>query len=247
MRFLLVACVLVILILICIPTAEATYPGNYYDTQWPLEHWAYPACDMLAERGCLKSFDVNYFNGSESREYIDFLTATIELFEYLDTNESKTSFDRDQWALRRIAEVMFTEFGDKLVIAKLKLGVGSYYFENPQQLQHVDRTEEYVRGLLGRELGGGSARLTAYDDVPKDHWAYAKLAAFRELGYLERYPVDFFSSDRVLTRYEFAQAIDMLADSIDLHGAQPGLIEQEVFDLILEFRDTMPELAGSLR
>src|SRR2546428_7356385 len=60
-----------------------------------------------------------------------------------------------------------------------------------------------------------AANPTAYDDVDKDHWAYNALNYLTNKGVLEGYPDGFFKGDRTLTRYEFAQAIARLLDSID--------------------------------
>jgi len=56
---------------------------------------------------------------------------------------------------------------------------------------------------------------TSYEDVPTDHWAYNALDYLTERGVLEGYPDGFFKGDRTLTRYEFAQAIARLLDTID--------------------------------
>jgi len=59
----------------------------------------------------------------------------------------------------------------------------------------------------------------SYEDVPKDHWAYNALDYLTEEGVLEGYPDGYFKGDRTLTRYEFAQAIARLLDTIDKGGA----------------------------
>ncbi|MCC7478054.1 S-layer homology domain-containing protein, partial [bacterium] len=41
---------------------------------------------------------------------------------------------------------------------------------------------------------------SAYDDVPRDHWAYNALDYLTERGVLEGYPDGFFKGDRTLTR-----------------------------------------------
>ncbi len=65
-------------------------------------------------------------------------------------------------------------------------------------------------------LGFGVAwAASAYDDVPADHWAYNALDYLTQRGVLEGYPDGFFKGDRTLTRYEFAQAIARLLDTIE--------------------------------
>ncbi len=54
--------------------------------------------------------------------------------------------------------------------------------------------------------------LSAYGDVPLSHWAYTALDELSQTPWLEGYPEGFFSSGRVLTMYEHAQAIFRLID-----------------------------------
>ena len=61
---------------------------------------------------------------------------------------------------------------------------------------------------------GAAWAASAYDDVPTDHWAYNALDYLTQRGVLEGYPDGFFKGDRTLTRYEFAQAIARLLDTI---------------------------------
>ena len=65
---------------------------------------------------------------------------------------------------------------------------------------------------------------SAYDDVPTDHWAYNALDYLTEKGVLEGYPGGFFKGDRTLTRYEFAQAIARLLDTIQQKGATDEIV-----------------------
>jgi len=53
-----------------------------------------------------------------------------------------------------------------------------------------------------------------YADVPVDHWAYGTLQYLTERGILEGFPDGFFQGDRTLTRYEFAQAVAKLSDTV---------------------------------
>lgn len=59
---------------------------------------------------------------------------------------------------------------------------------------------------------------TAYDDVPTTHWAYQALSALQLEGWLEGYPEGFFSGERTLTRYEVAQAVARVLDTMDNPG-----------------------------
>lgn len=85
------------------------------------------------------------------------------------------------------------------------------------------------------------AQGTAYDDVPTDHWAYNALDYLTERGVLEGYPDGFFKGDRTLTRYEFAQAIARLLDTIDATNPDEQIrIMAET--LRAEFSDQLAEL-----
>ena len=63
------------------------------------------------------------------------------------------------------------------------------------------------------------AAASSYEDVQPDHWAYNALDYLTEQGVLEGYPDGYFKGDRTLTRYEFAQAIARLLDTINTNGA----------------------------
>src|SRR5512147_393700 len=86
---------------------------------------------------------------------------------------------------------------------------------------------------------------SAYDDVPRDHWAYNALDYLTERGVLEGYPDGFFKGDRTLTRYEFAQAVARLLDTI-----QAGNVEEQIKimadTLRAEFSDQLAEMSKQI-
>jgi hypothetical protein len=82
---------------------------------------------------------------------------------------------------------------------------------------------------------------SAYDDVPRDHWAYNALDYLTERGVLEGYPDGFFKGDRTLTRYEFAQAVARLLDTIG-NGDWEDQINVMAESLRAEFSDQLAEL-----
>jgi hypothetical protein len=84
----------------------------------------------------------------------------------------------------------------------------------------------------------------AYEDVPRDHWAYNALDYLTDRGVLEGYPDGFFKGDRTLTRYEFAQAIARLLDSIGTPSDENIRIMAET--LRAEFSDQLAELQRSV-
>lgn len=82
---------------------------------------------------------------------------------------------------------------------------------------------------------------SAYDDVPTDHWAYNALDYLTQRGVLEGYPDGFFKGDRTLTRYEFAQAVARLLDTIGQQNADEQ-IRIMADTLRAEFSDQLAEL-----
>lgn len=103
-----------------------------------------------------------------------------------------------------------------------------------------------------------------FQDVPRDHWAYAALQKLAAAGVLEGYPpTGDFRGQRAMTRYEFAVAIARLLDRIsgptdnsaliarlDALEARPipDVTRAQVNDLIAalqrEFRDELARLGG---
>jgi hypothetical protein len=86
---------------------------------------------------------------------------------------------------------------------------------------------------------------SAYDDVSRDHWAYNALDYLTERGVLEGYPDGFFKGDRTLTRYEFAQAVARLLDTIG-DGVNDESIKVMAETLRAEFSDQLAELNRSI-
>jgi len=86
---------------------------------------------------------------------------------------------------------------------------------------------------------------SAYDDVPRDHWAYNALDYLTERGVLEGYPDGFFKGDRTLTRYEFAQAVARLLDTIG-NGNVDEQIKVMAESLRAEFSDQLAAINEKL-
>src|SRR5690349_11736660 len=55
---------------------------------------------------------------------------------------------------------------------------------------------------------------SAFQDLPRDNWAYKALGRLQDAGFLPGYPMGQFSGMRTLTRYEIALAVDRAAKSI---------------------------------
>jgi len=106
-----------------------------------------------------------------------------------------------------------------------------------------------------------------FQDVPRDHWAYAALQKLAAAGILEGYPpAGDFKGQRPMTRYEFAVAIARLLNTIPAGGVAyddtavkgrldalearpvPDITRAQVQDLITalqrEFRDELARLGG---
>jgi len=83
---------------------------------------------------------------------------------------------------------------------------------------------------------------SSYDDVKPGHWAYGALDYLTQKGVLEGYPDGFFKGDRTLTRYEFAQAIARLLDTIDATGNKDTDVNVLAESLRAEFSDQLAEL-----
>ena len=65
---------------------------------------------------------------------------------------------------------------------------------------------------------------SAFQDVPKDHWAYKSLGRLQDSGFIPGYPAGQFTGARTLTRYEIALAVDRAARSMPCLrvGNSPG-------------------------
>ena len=86
---------------------------------------------------------------------------------------------------------------------------------------------------------------SSYDDVPADHWAYNSLEYLSDQGVLEGYPDGYFKGDRTLTRYEFAQAIARMLDTVE-DGPGDASVEAMMQSLRTEFSDQLAEIDRKL-
>ncbi|MCB1221888.1 MAG: putative porin [Planctomycetales bacterium] len=102
-----------------------------------------------------------------------------------------------------------------------------------------------ISSLLALVIMCGTAfAQSAYDDVSTDHWAYNALDYLTHRGVLEGYPDGFFKGDRTLTRYEFAQAIARLLDTVGEGSPEDINIMAET--LRAEFSDQLASLGGKV-
>ena len=107
--------------------------------------------------------------------------------------------------------------------------------------------------LLVMSIAGVANAASSYDDVPRDHWAYTALDYLTERGVLEGYPDGFFKGDRTLTRYEFAQAIARLLDTIEQEGSDEQIqimantLRTEFSDQLAEINRKLDGMAGTVQ
>lgn len=106
----------------------------------------------------------------------------------------------------------------------------------------------YIIAMLGMVMVMSATAWAgnAYDDVPTDHWAYNALDYLTERGVLEGYPGGFFKGDRTLTRYEFAQAIARLLDTIEQDGVGNDQTQIMIDSLRAEFSDQLSQMTRQL-
>jgi hypothetical protein len=95
-----------------------------------------------------------------------------------------------------------------------------------------------IRNLYPEVVSWGA---NSYSDVPLDHWAYDALRDMQQLGFLLGYPDDWFNGDRTLTRYDMAQAVARLLDTVP--EANVDLYVQQMVDALTEeFAEQLAEI-----
>ncbi|MCB1218682.1 hypothetical protein KDL44_14960 [bacterium] len=226
---------------------EVQQRHSAYD-EVPRDHWAYRLMDWLVNESD-QEFPLDYpsdFFSTEDR--------VLTRFEFGQANyrlaESFGSARSPQQSL--ILLILFNEFNEQM-----------------QALSHgISAFERYGVPDLGFDTAlHDSAEFSVYSEVEFSHWAYDAVRYFIDSGYLEGYPKHFFCRDRIFTRYEFAQAIARLLDTIsDLDDPDPYDIQiteclrGEFSDVlnslssrvdalglhILDMKVTMDDLAGTV-
>lgn len=99
--------------------------------------------------------------------------------------------------------------------------------------------QDHARAFV--EEYGVSLKGDVYQDVQLDHWSYLALDYLCTSGALEGYPDGFFEGDRTLTRYEFAQAIVRLLDSMDSQS-DDGIVNMLAVLLYEEYSNHLSEI-----
>ncbi len=109
-----------------------------------------------------------------------------------------------------------------------------------------------------------------FKDLDRNHWAYEAVESLRSKGIVVGYPDGYFRGRRVLTRYEFAVALDRALRKLNLQGTvgpqgergpagetgppgpqgPPGVTPEELATLrrlLQEFRDELAALGNNMR
>lgn len=79
----------------------------------------------------------------------------------------------------------------------------------------------------------GAALANPFADVPSGHWAYEAVDYLQQKGIVEGWPDGQYKGDRLLTRYEFAQAIARVVKKL----AQTGNNDPQINALVAQLKD----------
>lgn len=117
-----------------------------------------------------------------------------------------------------------------LMFTALLLSFASFAFaESPQlpgfSLDDIDKQDNDILNLDLSQVDMNSP--AAFQDVPKDHWAYKAVQRLASLGLLEGYSGSEFRGDQVVTRYELAVIVAKMLDNYNKY-LQNGYIERNV-------------------
>lgn len=180
----------------------------------PADHWAYRAIESFRDLGVLDGYPEGFFNGERILTRYEFALAVNRLSHEMRERRSDSRTIALMWALD-------AEFND--LLQEISCG-GAQWSEDIQDYwpAHAEpppppRSEE---------------------EVPPDHWAYAAMEHFRELGALHRYPDDYFSREKPLTRGQFAKVVQHLFDWTRRHGWNSET-DQLLTELEAEFYDQL--------
>lgn len=218
----------------------------------PRHHWAYDVVHKLEQAGYLTSFPKGHFAGIIAVEEVDFAEATILIFEAWRHCEVEDPAAED---LRLAALTLLAEFSYMLdpVVVEFRPGwqyKGPWDSINPEELKLLLDSGMKRDLMIARNLNDiGAANTSIYsrksakDEIPLDNWMYPVLDDLTTRGILEGYPDGFFRGGRVLTRYEFAQAVARLLDLADATDQINGTERTVIAFLALELADQLDELS----
>lgn len=91
--------------------------------------------------------------------------------------------------------------------------------------------------------------MSASDELPRSHWAYASVQELAQQGFVLGYPDADFLRDRALTRYEFATIIKRIIDRLyqpgEMEATAPVYLDQ-VRKLVDEFKVELVVIGADL-
>lgn len=76
----------------------------------------------------------------------------------------------------------------------------------------------YAEDIPGPVAGSGGASAVAFQDLPKDHWAFKDVNFLIHQGYMEGYPDGTFKGRKVVTRYDVALVLGRILRKIEEKG-----------------------------
>lgn len=93
----------------------------------------------------------------------------------------------------------------------------------------------------------GAAIANPFADVPTGHWAYEAVDYLQQQSLVEGWPDGHYKGDRLLTRYEFAQAIARVVKKLGETGNTDGRTNALVAQLKDEFAKELAELDNRVK
>lgn len=110
-----------------------------------------------------------------------------------------------------------------------------------QELREIVAAQnEKINMLIDHAMGRDEAITdTVFPDVPENHWAYMMVQDLAYKGIVSGYPDGSYKGDRVLTRYEFAVALD--------RAISAGYMNPELGRAIKEFKPELDSIYANMR
>lgn len=181
-------------------TPSPVFAQTAYNDVSP-DHWSYQALSYLQAEEVLQGFPKGHFNGSQTLVRYEFAQGILS--GLANNVEEDSEHGR---SIELILRALVNEYADQLC----EVSDFRYAQDWVTPVLSVHMAKQNAQAATGEK----QAVPSAYDDIPRTHWAYGALDYLADSGTLEGYPEDFFKGDRTLTRYEFAQAVARLLDTV---------------------------------
>jgi len=236
----------------------------------PAGDCVYSLCADAAAAGYLPNHTEAEFSGTTELTELEFARFTVEVFEvaqqaradlaklekpnspygyyYLDKDETDTqreayeALEQRADTLKGLSQILYFRFADLLTPTNVTLNISSPSYDLHFAIDDATEPARARRRELAKEHPDDYVARSAYDDLPTDHWAYSMLDQLCRDGVLEGYPEGFFNGSRLLTRYEFAQAVARLLDTVYM-GSE---VRRKAFCLGVEFNDQLNEMCKQI-